>query len=339
MRGDEEQRRQSRAGGGIHLNLQRRYVLGLLLVALSLLAGMMITGKAINRQRSDGQEINLAGRQRMLSQRIAKLSLELRDADPVKRKRVLVTLREQLTTFQEAERGLRRGSTRLGLPGDDRLGVDGVFSQVTEQASALVNSAAVLAERIEQDPEGAVDEQILQEIQETERGFLPVMDAFVFTLGSEALGRVQRAQRLNYMIHGLALFLLVLEALLIFQPAVRKIRRTMNQLRGAEEIITEKNERLEEVNKDLKKTLVKVLRGMHPICMSCKAIRGDDGEWVEMTRFLSERTAASFSHGLCERCAIEQYPDMAEEILRGERSTDLSDADGQLSGADDRDVP
>ena len=127
MRGDEEQRRQSRAGRGIHLNPQRRYVLGLLLVALSLLGGMMITGKAIDRQRSDGQEINLAGRQRMLSQRIAKLSLELRDADPVKRKRVLVTLREQLTTFQEAERGLRRGSTRLGLPGDDRLASMGSF--------------------------------------------------------------------------------------------------------------------------------------------------------------------------------------------------------------------
>ena len=105
---------------------------------------------------------------------------------------------------------------------------------------------------------------------------------------------------------------------------MRRIRRTLNQLRGAEEIITEKNERLEALNDELKQTLVKVLRGMHPICMCCKSIRGDDGEWIEMTKFLSERTAASFSHGLCERCAVEQYPDLAEEILRGEHGTDAS---------------
>lgn len=47
--------------------------------------------------------------------------------------------------------------------------------------------------------------------------------------------------------------------------------------------------------------LTKVLSGYLPICAHCKAIR--EGErWVPMETYVTDRTRALFSHGLCPKC-------------------------------------
>jgi hypothetical protein len=48
---------------------------------------------------------------------------------------------------------------------------------------------------------------------------------------------------------------------------------------------------------------VKVLRGILPICASCKHIRDDGGNWEAIESYVRERTSAEFSHGLCPDCA------------------------------------
>ena len=48
---------------------------------------------------------------------------------------------------------------------------------------------------------------------------------------------------------------------------------------------------------------VRTLRGILPICASCKRIRGDDGEWEAVESYVREHSNAEFSHGLCPDCA------------------------------------
>lgn len=74
--------------------------------------------------------------------------------------------------------------------------------------------------------------------------------------------------------------------------------------------------RLAEIEKekliyDLKDALnkVKTLSGMLPICASCKKIRDDKGYWREIEAYLSNRTDAEFSHGICPECAARLYPE------------------------------
>ncbi|HAS53210.1 MAG TPA: hypothetical protein DCS42_03280 [Nitrospiraceae bacterium] len=45
------------------------------------------------------------------------------------------------------------------------------------------------------------------------------------------------------------------------------------------------------------------LRGLLPICASCKKIRGRDDKWYPVERYVSEHSKASFTHGLCPECA------------------------------------
>jgi len=61
---------------------------------------------------------------------------------------------------------------------------------------------------------------------------------------------------------------------------------------------------------------VKQLSGMLPICANCKKIRDDKGYWQQVEEFVTDRSDAKFSHGLCPECVKKLYPDMAEEILK-----------------------
>ncbi|MEE9614356.1 MAG: hypothetical protein V3W31_05300 [Thermodesulfobacteriota bacterium] len=48
---------------------------------------------------------------------------------------------------------------------------------------------------------------------------------------------------------------------------------------------------------------IKTLKGLLPICASCKKIRDDRGRWIQMEKYVHERTEADFTHGLCPGCA------------------------------------
>jgi HAMP domain-containing protein len=52
---------------------------------------------------------------------------------------------------------------------------------------------------------------------------------------------------------------------------------------------------------------VKVLRGILPICASCKRIKNETGGWEAVESFVRERTDAEFSHGLCPDCAVRDW--------------------------------
>lgn len=53
----------------------------------------------------------------------------------------------------------------------------------------------------------------------------------------------------------------------------------------------------------------RVLRGMLPICSSCKKIRDDEGYWTQMEAYIRDHSEAEFTHGLCPDCAQKLYGD------------------------------
>lgn len=53
---------------------------------------------------------------------------------------------------------------------------------------------------------------------------------------------------------------------------------------------------------------IKTLRGIIPICASCKKIRDDKGYWNQLENYIKEHSEADFSHGICPDCAKKLYP-------------------------------
>jgi hypothetical protein len=57
-------------------------------------------------------------------------------------------------------------------------------------------------------------------------------------------------------------------------------------------------------------TKVKTLSGLLPLCAACKKIRDDKGYWNQIEAYISEHSAAEFSHGICPECVEKLYPDI-----------------------------
>lgn len=55
-------------------------------------------------------------------------------------------------------------------------------------------------------------------------------------------------------------------------------------------------------------TQIKTLRGLLPICASCKKIRDDQGYWQQIELYVRDHSEAVFSHGICPDCAVKLYP-------------------------------
>ncbi len=55
---------------------------------------------------------------------------------------------------------------------------------------------------------------------------------------------------------------------------------------------------------------VNQLSGLLPICANCKRIRDAEGNWANLERYISDRSNAEFSHGICPTCREELYPEL-----------------------------
>ena len=76
--------------------------------------------------------------------------------------------------------------------------------------------------------------------------------------------------------------------------------------------ITEKFE-AQEALKASQEAEINSLQGLLPICMGCKKIRDDEGYWNQLEVYISSRSQAKFSHGLCPACAVEIYGQYAKK--------------------------
>ena len=60
---------------------------------------------------------------------------------------------------------------------------------------------------------------------------------------------------------------------------------------------------------------VKTLRGLLPICSTCKSIRDDRGYWTKLESYISEHTDAEFTHGICPECQSHLEVDIDVGLL------------------------
>ncbi len=82
------------------------------------------------------------------------------------------------------------------------------------------------------------------------------------------------------------------------------IIRDISQRKQIEE---ERNQLIESLQDSLAK--IETLRGMLPICASCKNIRDDKGYWNQIETYIRNHSEAQFTHGICPECAKKLYPD------------------------------
>lgn len=87
--------------------------------------------------------------------------------------------------------------------------------------------------------------------------------------------------------------------------SLRDVTQRTRMEQEREHLIAELHEALARVNQ---------LSGLLPICANCKRIRDDSGYWATVEQYISARSTAEFSHGICPSCRDLLYPELKERM-------------------------
>ncbi len=188
----------------------RRYALALGLVALLTIAAQIAVQLALHRARSDAEVVNLAGRQRMLSQRLTMAALATW-RDPSFREVVAGVLMEWTAAHERLSHGTDLANAGKANSQEVRIAFAAIavpFAAMSQAAREPVDAKALL--RAQQD-------------------FLPGMERIVALYRSEAEARVNRLINLELSLCLLLLVVLVMEALVVFRPAVARLRQAISE--------------------------------------------------------------------------------------------------------------
>jgi signal transduction histidine kinase len=184
------------------LALRRRYIFALALVALLSLAAQAVVQAALWRARGDAEVVNLAGRQRMLSQRLCKAVLAGRRDET----------REVLASWTAAHARLARGADLANAGAANSPAVRAAFATIEYEVVAMAAAAR-------RDPPDA------EALLAAESRFLTGMEGIVARYQAEARARVDFLVRLELVLCAVLLVVLALEAWLVFRPALRRIEQ------------------------------------------------------------------------------------------------------------------
>jgi signal transduction histidine kinase/CheY-like chemotaxis protein len=203
-------------------SIRFRYLLAVVLLASLVTASWFWLSKIIKQQDQDGQVINVAGQQRMLSQRIALLSYRIDKGDEINV--VNEQLEAALTTFASNHNKL----LNLKHIPDDAKSLYFGDAQLDERCKALIHVVSSFIE-------GSTSRKyLLQQIAEVNTDqLLYDLNLVVSVFEKDAQKRVSSLYQTETWLWVLTLFLLTLEVLFIFEPMRRLIMRQISDLKLA----------------------------------------------------------------------------------------------------------
>lgn len=224
---------------GIGITLRKRYILALSIIASLVILSQLAIQFSISKNGDDSRIINIAGRQRMLSQRITKCVLGMFiTEDPAKKADYLAKLTKATELWEISHKGLQYGNAGMGLPGNNSEKISKLFARIQGSHLKILEAAKAIAalERDQKADRGLVKKEI-GKITDSEGEFLNGMDTIVFQYDTEAKAKVELVKHIEIFLSIITLFVLALEAILIFRPAELEIRGKIAKIMEDEESI------------------------------------------------------------------------------------------------------
>lgn len=212
------------------------YILALSVIATTAIAGQVLIQIHLKDQLSDSRVVNVAGRQRMLSQRISKNSLLL-SADIRNRDQILSELKQSVSLWKVCQDGLRHGNDTLDLPGKNSATVTAMFDTIMPHFNTMYQHASDIIAQLERDPHIPYDSlrQQVYTILSHEQFFLEGMNRIVFQFDHEAHEKVATLSKLEYILISISIGIILLEIFFIFRPTTIQVNKTVNELIASEQ--------------------------------------------------------------------------------------------------------
>ena len=223
--------------------LTRTYILALFAVALTTIVGQVVIQSALSTAESDGHAINLAGRQRMLSERIVKSALLSQTKDLAYAKRLVAVekLNDSIDLLRTTHSAFRFGDAKLEIEAIKSPALLNLFDELQPLYEAMLDSGKRIAAA---DVEQNANVEIAT-LEQEQQQFVVLMNEIVIRMSRTAADKIGYSSNLEYWLMGTTMFLLMFEGFFVFHPAVKQVKKAFKKLteRDAELLESERQHR------------------------------------------------------------------------------------------------
>lgn len=208
-----------------------RYFASLGAVGLLAILSTLLVQYHSQRQQGDTGLVNVAGRQRMLSQAISKDALLLtRTSDSHVRRTLAMDLAGLEEIWRRSETELEEGGLSIGGSGKNSPAVRRMFAELEPHYKAM---EAAIEELLRKEQAKEKSEEISKEVETilSEEGpYLRIMNEIVFEYDREASAEHSRNGQMHFLLVLFILGALLLQGLVVLRPALRRIQNGIGQL-------------------------------------------------------------------------------------------------------------
>ncbi|MEM6261271.1 MAG: ATP-binding protein [Bacteroidota bacterium] len=199
-------------------NTYRQIYVVIIVSIIALLAtSQWVVQYLLVEQENDSHVINCAGRQRMLSQQIAKLALLAhKNQENIYYRDTLSQLANQ---FVRVHKGLEFSDDNLKL-----------YAQNSPQTLNLLHQLTPMVSGLSQAASQRISDSTLHTILKYERSFLPIMDNLVAIYDMESSARIHRLHQIELVFAGITMLVLLFEVLLFVRPVLRRSQRHLEKI-------------------------------------------------------------------------------------------------------------
>lgn len=315
-----------------------RYVLALTLVALFSTGAWVSLKLVIDAQDSTAALVNVSGRQRMLSQRLAMLAHEMVRSPTTTES----DFKAALALMERSHQGLTQGDEALKLPPTMSATVRALYHGPTGSLDAEVSQYLQQAKAwlAVPDAQRTSDHPALLAMVTTARGpLLPNLDRMVGQYQQEGEAAVAQVRRVETSIWLATMLLLVLEALLIFHPIVSHVKRVLAKLQASKaellahqatlsQAVADRTADLAEQNRQLLETKQQLAAQVNGLkqredALDCIEpgilITGADRKLTFVNKGFERLTGYTANEVIGRSCSFLQGPDTPPELVNSLR--------------------
>ena len=199
--------------------------------------------------------LELSSRRRSLDWSLSLFALSIQASDdPRSTWEHVESLREAVRQWEPGSPGSRRPDAAQSASSGAQSEIDRILGLVKPQRRAVIRAAEALLAVFGQDGSGpprADTGPLVRNLVAAEAAYLRIFDQAELQAEREAAGRIVRLKSLELKLFAFVLLVLLLEAVFVINPAVRKIQPFMKEMGRSHEELKTYAAKLERSNKEL----------------------------------------------------------------------------------------
>ena len=221
--------------------LTRTYILALFALAMTAIVGQVVIQRTLSTAKKDGHAIDLAGRQRMLSERIVKNALLSQNKELVYARRLDARekLAESIDQLRYTHRAFRFGDEEIEIQAISQPILLSLFDELQPSFEKLISNANEVATA---EVDGDTKDQIIS-LEDQQCHFVKLMNEIVVRMSTESAKKVSLASNIEYWLLGITLCLLLSEGIFVFYPAVEQVQSSFEEAVAREQELVESERR------------------------------------------------------------------------------------------------